>query len=84
MILTESRLLDRPIASIFLRTAGALAAVALAGCTMTRRAPPVLPPTGPPAYWYVAESSQEDGKIKLQCHYRNSRRCVGDKELRKV
>ncbi len=64
----------------FSPTAGALAAVALAGCTMPRGVPPVPPPTGPPAYWFVVESSQADGKIKFRCDYRNSRRCIDGKE----
>ena len=64
----------------FSSTAGVLAAVALAGCTIPRGVPPVPPPTGPPVYWFVAESSQADGKIKFRCHDRNTRRCFDGTE----
>ncbi len=44
-----------------------LAAASLAGCATSVPAARLPHPPGPPLYWYVHDSSEEEGKITFRC-----------------
>ena len=57
------------------------AAVVLAGCTQIGPTPQLPPPPGPPKYWYVHESSEEEGKITYRCDDTGSLDCADQGDL---
>ena len=61
-----------------------LAAVALTGCAVNHPAVQLPPPPGPPIYWYVHDSSKEDGKITFRCIDAGSLDCADDADRRTV
>ena len=56
-------------------------AAALAGCTRLGPSPQLPPPVGPLMYWYVHESSEEEGKITFRCDETVSPNCADQTEL---
>ena len=59
------------------------AAATLAGCATSVPAVRLPPPPGPPLYWYVHDSSEEEGKITFRCINAGSMDCA-DKVDRQI